>query len=552
MRLLKHLTTILLPVTSLFVLSITASTVQAQETWRLLLDDVRVDRQRETSGDRPYFNVIYFRSRLNSRGSTVVEIRSREPNDWVSKPQYNMGLPAGQNHMFNTNRLPIPWWMGQHEWRNVRVNPPDLTALNAEIYGAIIVSLDNNNTPPHVVRGLLQRFANILTTLLQEQVESGRIIGTFAGGDIRPLERRLQELVRREFDTPTVADLLFQLTVGSTFNPDQPTGIHVFLFPTISGIAPSELSGSIPGLPGGAVNWRAVISSPTARAERLTFSGSGAQYSVQSRFVRDTLPNNTLVSSLTIRIRTGEDNLESHSRASAFVSLCGREVVLDNFNRGRAFGNRSDDTITFPMPPGTRLGDIQTFGLRHVSGRSDPFYDNWNVDAIAVNFSGSPIPGSLLIQQGNPLQRFTGSVREWRMATGRGTISTDTVIDSLQVTIRTGGDDLRANSQATAFVRVGGRDLGPFPLNAGRNWGNNTTNTVTLPTRVALRDVESLRLQFASGSSGPFDTGDNWNVDAVTVNALAGCNSRTLTDRRGTPLVRFTGSTREFIVSIRP
>ncbi|MUG98435.1 hypothetical protein F7734_41495 [Scytonema sp. UIC 10036] len=69
------------------------------------------------------------------------------------------------------------------------------------------------------------------------------------------------------------------------------------------------------------------------------------------------------------------------------------------------------------LPNGTRLGDIQTFGVRFKSGKSSVFDtgDNWNMDNIKVTFAGSSnCSGTLIEQQGSPFVRFTGDRREWR------------------------------------------------------------------------------------------------------------------------------------------
>ncbi|MEM6725398.1 MAG: hypothetical protein AAF598_15260, partial [Bacteroidota bacterium] len=194
------------------------TSVDAQNNWQLILESVTVEQQRENDGDRPYLNVIYFRSKIGKRGSTKVEVRSREPNDWVSKREYNNGRLSRGDHMSNREMLNIPFWMGHHEWRNVNVVPLN-QAHKGEIFGALVIAMDNNNTPPHVVRNLLQKIADLAAQFLRQEVESSRILLSASGGQIID-EDEIKDMAIDMVSASDIIDLLFQYTVGSTFNPD--------------------------------------------------------------------------------------------------------------------------------------------------------------------------------------------------------------------------------------------------------------------------------------------------------------------------------------------
>ena len=86
---------------------------QSTSTLRLRLEDVTVQQARERDGDRPYFPALWFRSKLNTRNSTQVQLREQEPHDWVSKPEWNRGRLLNADHMMRGSQLPIPAWMGQ-------------------------------------------------------------------------------------------------------------------------------------------------------------------------------------------------------------------------------------------------------------------------------------------------------------------------------------------------------------------------------------------------------------------------------------------------------
>lgn len=124
---------------------------------------------------------------------------------------------------------------------------------------------------------------------------------------------------------------------------------------------------------------------------------------------------------------------------------------------------------------------------------------------------------------------------------------------ALQFIIKTGGDDLRQNSVATVTVRFANGSSSTYQLNRLNNWPNGSTRTVNinLPQGTRPTDISGITLNFASGSSGPFDTGDNWNVDQVEVKySCYNISATTIAFGRGTPLVRFTGSTRTYNVPL--
>ncbi|MFY2564317.1 hypothetical protein ACN469_42395 [Corallococcus terminator] len=100
------------------------------------------------------------------------------------------------------------------------------------------------------------------------------------------------------------------------------------------------------------------------------------------------------------------------------------------------------------------------------------------------------------------------------------------VITKLRITVVTGGDDLRNASHAVAslkYVGLSGNLLTTgINLNNGAGWGNWSTHTVTMttPTGVLLANVEEFSIQFTSGQPDIFSTGDNWNMNGITVTAI--------------------------------
>lgn len=112
----------------------------------------------------------------------------------------------------------------------------------------------------------------------------------------------------------------------------------------------------------------------------------------------------------------------------------------------------------------------------------------------------------------------------------------------LRVTIWTGNDDLRGGNDNVDLI-VGFRGRSPMRLenvNRGRRWLGNYDQTIPIRLRgdVPLDDLVDLSLSTRFGG-GLF--GDNWNVDGLTVVAVTAEGEKTLYEKRGAPLVRFTG-----------
>lgn len=123
----------------------------------------------------------------------------------------------------------------------------------------------------------------------------------------------------------------------------------------------------------------------------------------------------------------------------------------------------------------------------------------------------------------------------------------DQVLSDLHFTITTGSDDVRQNSQVNATLTIleGGQvSEAQQSLNNGANWPNGSVNQVdmTFPS-VKVRDILSFRIDFLSGSTGPFDTEDNWNMNGIQATyTLDTGGIDILFEQYGQPLHRFTGS----------
>ena len=408
-------------------------------SWRLTLDQVRVDHQRESGGDRPYFMTIWFRSRLFCSRSTAVTLIEREPHDWVSKREYQGGrrLRRG-DHLSPGESLPIPGWMGTMTWDSLPVVATNAAGVPLDtpwLFGAVILAFDNNNTPPHEMRRLAQQVADNLRGVLVDKVERGTALAWVNAG----IPRDQQDSLARTL-TAGLVDVgrVLQLTIGSTFQPDRITGIQAFVWPAVRGLASSD-SRPVVRLAQPTSSFVLGIhqSSPAAFRREFVFEGSGALYTVPARFeqVSAALTPTRTLRTLRLQLTTGDDDLRDDSEVQLVVEFrdprSGRIAQLPfAVNRERrgsrvvrlSFGNRQEwSRVENIATRGLRVRDIRRIGVRFVQGGGGTNGDNWNLDAIRVDFQltatgPGPVETGLLLQrQGRPLHRFTGTPRpnEW-------------------------------------------------------------------------------------------------------------------------------------------
>jgi len=115
----------------------------------------------------------------------------------------------------------------------------------------------------------------------------------------------------------------------------------------------------------------------------------------------------------------------------------------------------------------------------------------------------------------------------------------------LQVKIKTGGDDLRSGSLASFQVRINAKS--PVNKRLGGPYPNQhlTEFNINIPN-IRVDEILDFYMGYTSGSSGMFETTDNWNVDRVEIKYLCdNCPDPTyLTKESGAPLVRFSGEKR--------
>jgi hypothetical protein len=120
-----------------------------------------------------------------------------------------------------------------------------------------------------------------------------------------------------------------------------------------------------------------------------------------------------------------------------------------------------------------------------------------------------------------------------------------TVQNELMAEFRTGDDDLRGGND-NVHLSVLHRSAAPLRfenVNDLKRWVDKSKQTVSrrLPATLDFDDIVGLRLEttFARGEGG-----DKWNLDHLKVRVRLDGETRTVFDRGGNPLVRFTGDVR--------
>jgi carbohydrate-binding DOMON domain-containing protein len=127
------------------------------------------------------------------------------------------------------------------------------------------------------------------------------------------------------------------------------------------------------------------------------------------------------ISSLSITIGTGDDDLRSDSTATAYIKVqTGDDLtefssMIKSENDPGWGNNTTNGPITWNLPAGITDQNLETFGIRmqsHPSGFETG--DNWNMNTILVTYPDASGGQTQLVDAaGAPLFRFTGDQPEW-------------------------------------------------------------------------------------------------------------------------------------------
>jgi hypothetical protein len=221
-------------------------------------------------------------------------------------------------------------------------------------------------------------------------------------------------------------------------------------------------------------------------------------------------------------------------------------MVIDIPTAG-GIGNRGEVTRTITLPAPIPRSELVRFGIafqsRNGFAQTD---DNWNLDALEVRNG----PELVLLQRGRPLARLGGSGSTWfgdaRCPAAAPVASApapapDPIVTAVDVTLRTGADELRGGSDNAVVILQTGRCNVEVPFSGRERLAVNTSKTVrvTLPAGVHRSELRRLVIHTAFGGGFAGTTGTSTGVQ---LRAVSPTGTSVILERNGAPLVRFTGS----------
>ncbi len=528
----------------------------APVNWQLKMSTVQVERTNDAGGDRPYFITLYFQTSFRKRGSTRVSFRESEPHDWVSKRTYNRGRLRRGDHMSPGEALGIPFWMGEHEWRNITNKSLGDNLNGMPLYGAIVVALDNNNTPPHAIRNAGHKMADVLRTYLRNEIETGRALPKLLARDTKGIQEDLMEIAMEQISEGDMIATLFDYLVGSLGSPDKLVGLHAFLFPALNDINLQEERG-LERNDFNSFSWSYTIGTPRTWNRDLIFENGKARYRVRAMITPTSCSSKT-TNRLGFHLHTGNDDLRSDSRIIAEVHVRGlsRPITGTLVNR-KTLPNYSDHFAYVDLGRNIPLNAITAVLVRGYMGGSD----QWSLQALSVYHYGAGGSGLLFTDQDWPLHKFnkyapyhtqhfncSGSVASTPVTP---VANTNPAISYLLITCHTGGDDLRGGKDNLniAVRNKAGQVQTTNNVNGSNKWGNNTAHTVRVAVPAGTRMSDLSRVQLTTTFSGGWN-GDNWNLDRLTIIAVAGGQKKQVYSKLGRPLHRFTGDKKTFLAGM--
>jgi hypothetical protein len=250
-------------------------------------------------------------------------------------------------------------------------------------------------------------------------------------------------------------------------------------------------------------------------------------------------------------IGTGDDDLRGDSSATATLESRNRaklQVVTLKTQSQAGWANNTTHVITGKLNPALNLSAIGSMTITltsHDSAFESP--DNWNVQSVRVALSNNGKGSEEILSASSaplPLARLTARGPSFTLHLLP--IGPAGTFNQIHFVVRTGNDDLRGDSSATAILRsIDGSAAQTVTLKKQTDpgWGNNTTSDMTFdlnaPRNPAQVGVIVITLTSHNSST---ESDDNWNIQGVEATLCNnGAGPRILVTRSGNPLARLTG-----------
>ena len=246
---------------------------------------------------------------------------------------------------------------------------------------------------------------------------------------------------------------------------------------------------------------------------RTRFTGENKVLNVP---VHDVHAGKGEINRLWLTVNTGGDDLRGvNDNLSVTVRFRdGSAQHFANANGGQRWADNTSHTLQLDLNRAVKPSEVASIDLQTNFG-GGVGGDNWNMDSISVRATGN---GFDKIIATHGFKRFTGDDRLLSIpvtldAAGKAT--------KLELTIKTGGDDLRGgNDNLDVIVTFsGGHTQAARNVNGSQRWANGSSHVVNFTLDHAARpsDIASIDLQTTFGGG---IGGDNWDMDSVSVKAV--------------------------------
>jgi hypothetical protein len=258
-----------------------------------------------------------------------------------------------------------------------------------------------------------------------------------------------------------------------------------------------------------------------------------------------------LVYELILEFGTGNDDLRgTNDNVYVIVHFFeGPSQRVDNANLRANWIKNYSQHVCIPLQTPVEAKYIKSIELVTTFGGGIGG-DNWDLNYFNVRALGKNIDNKIYKESGNPLMRFTGNQKTFMAVIN--TVSPvahvqDGKIRNLKFTIVTGGDDLRGgNDNLDITVVFGDGSVRTVKnVNNGLKWNNGTTNIVNFGLQIPV-PPDQIKKAVLSTTFGGGMGGDNWNMDALHIEAEGGGIKKTIYSKTGKPLFRFTGDRKSF------
>jgi hypothetical protein len=276
-----------------------------------------------------------------------------------------------------------------------------------------------------------------------------------------------------------------------------------------------------------------------------------------------------------VEFKTGEDDLairdagiQRNLKITIQFKTGATALVLENANNNQNWPKNSIRRVSIPLAADVDVNNLALINLNRGTTSNnfeDAVADNWDLKSLLVTAiikrDGVTAKYRLLTMSGNPLNRFKAGIncncdKTYNFSNPVLISGTQPWIDNfpapqtsaISAVFGNGGDDLRGGNDNVKIVitfKNSTRKLIYNNVNEGAKWENFTEKSVskTLPglPGLTIADIKEVELWHTGGGGM---AADNWDLDKFKLTITINGATKTLVDRVGAPLHRFTGDTR--------